>query len=105
VVKGRRLRAEVLIRQSRLQEAEEELSTALELAHEVGNPPQLWKTHAAIGDLRRTQGRSEEAGHAYAEALSIIDTVAGSLSDQPLRATFLESNHVEGIRRAAADIG
>jgi tetratricopeptide (TPR) repeat protein len=105
VVKGRRLRAQVLIGQGRLKEAEDELSAALEVAQEVGNPPQLWKTHAAIGDLHRAHSRSEEARHAHAEALSIIETVAESLGDQHLRATFLESEHIQGIRRAAADLG
>jgi class 3 adenylate cyclase/tetratricopeptide (TPR) repeat protein len=101
VVKGRRLRGQARMAQGRLDEAEHELAAALETAIEVGNPPQLWKTHAAIGELRRAQGRTEEARGAYGEALSIIEGVAGSLTDEQLRETFLQSKHVEGIRRAA----
>jgi tetratricopeptide (TPR) repeat protein len=101
VVKGRRLRGQVLIAQDRLDDAEQELSTALEVAHEVGNPPQLWKTHAAIANLRRAQGRTEDARRSYGEAVSIIDGVAASLTDDQLRETFLESAHVQGIRQAA----
>lgn len=74
---------------------------ALELAHEVGNPPENWKTHAAIGELRLAQGRSKEARHACSEALALIDTVAASLTDEKLRTTFLASEPVRGIRRAA----
>jgi tetratricopeptide (TPR) repeat protein len=101
IVKARRLRGEVFIAQGRLGEAEEELAAALQVAHEVGNPPQLWKTHAAIGDLRRAQGRVDDARDAYAQALSIIEEVARSLTDEQLRETFLNSSHVQAIRQAA----
>jgi tetratricopeptide (TPR) repeat protein len=101
VIEGRRLRGQVLLAQGRLDEAEEELSAALAVAAEVGNPPQLWKTHVAIGDLRSAQGRPAEARRAYSEALSVIEGVAGSLNDKQLRETFLQSDHVKGIRRAA----
>ena len=101
VIKGRRLRGEVFMAEGRLAEAEGELSAALEIAIDVGNPPQLWKTHAAVGELRRAQGRPADARRAYGEALSVIERVASSLSDARLRETFLRSNHVECIRRAA----
>jgi tetratricopeptide (TPR) repeat protein len=99
VVKGRRLQGQILLAQGRFKEAEEELASALATAHEVGNPPQLWKTHAAIGELRRAEARPEEARRAYTEALSVIEGVAASLTDQRLRDTFLHSEHVEAIRR------
>jgi tetratricopeptide (TPR) repeat protein len=101
VVKGRRLRAQVLMAEGHLDEAEQELSAAMAVAVEVGNPPQLWKTQVALGDLRSAQGQPEEARRAYGEALSAIEGVAGSLTDEQLRETFLLSEHVEGIRRAA----
>lgn len=101
VIKGRRLRGQVLMAQGRLDEAEEELTAALDVAAELGNPPQLWKTHAAVGDLRRTQKRTEDADGAYGEALLVIQAVAESLTDAKLRETFLQSEHIQGIRRAA----
>ena len=101
VVKGRRLRGQALLAQDKLQEAERELAAALEIAKEIGNPPQLWKTHAAIGALRLAQGRPDEARAAYRDALSVIDDVAAKLEDESLRETFLSSEHVQSIRRAA----
>src|SRR5438270_580381 len=83
-----RHRGQVLMAQGRLDEAGQELSAALEVAIEVGNPPQLWKTHAAVGDLRRTQERTGDAGRSYGEALSVIEGVAESLTDEKLRKTF-----------------
>jgi tetratricopeptide (TPR) repeat protein len=55
VVKGRRLRGQVLIAQDRLQEAEKEISKALKSAMRVGNPPQIWKTYAVLEDSESIQ--------------------------------------------------
>jgi tetratricopeptide (TPR) repeat protein len=101
VVKGRRLRGQILLAAGRIEEAEEALALALATAREVGNPPQLWKTHAAIGDLRRAQERTGDARQAYGEALSVIEGVASSLTDARLRETFVRSKQVEAIRRAS----
>lgn len=101
IVKARRLRGQALLAQGRLEETERELGTALEVARETGNPPQLWKTHAAYGDLRRAQGKLDEARLAYREALSVIESMAAGLDDEALRETFLQSAHVRVIRENA----
>jgi hypothetical protein len=72
------------------------------MAKQVANPPQLWKTYVALGELRRAQGRTEDARQAYRDALAVIESVAAGLTDESLRATFLASDHVQGIRDAAA---
>ena len=84
-----------------LSAAEAELRAALATAREVGNPPQLWKTWAAQGDLRRAQGEAEPACGAYQEALRVIDGVADALTDEQLRQTFMGSPEVQRIRTAA----
>jgi len=101
IVKGRRLQGQAFLAQGKLEEAEREISTALEVAKEIGNPPQLWKTHAALGDLRQAQGQVEARRKTYRDALAVIDGVAASLTDKSLRKTFLNSDHVQGIRKAA----
>lgn len=105
VVKSRRLRSQAYLAQGRLREAEEEIAVALQLAEEVGSPPQIWKTHAALGDVRLAEGRPEDARRAYRDALAVIDGVAAGLTDESLRATFLASDHVRGIRDAAQTPG
>jgi len=102
IVQGRRLRAQVLIEQDRFGEAQEDLSVARELAHQVRNPPQIWETYAAMGALHLAQGRAKEAGQAYGDALSVIETVARTLSDPVVRETFMGSPRVETIRRGAS---
>jgi tetratricopeptide (TPR) repeat protein len=102
IVKGRRLRGQALLAQGKLAEAEKELATALEIAKEIGNPPQLWKTHAALDDLRQSQGQPDEARQAYRDAIAVIEGVAADLEDEPLRETFLGSDHVQEIRARQA---
>jgi class 3 adenylate cyclase/tetratricopeptide (TPR) repeat protein len=97
--KGRRLRGEARLAQSRLDDADAELARALVAAERVGNPPQLWKTLAAVGDLRRAQGRDGDARQWFSRALDVIDTVARGLDDVALCDTFLTSPHVQSIRR------
>jgi tetratricopeptide (TPR) repeat protein len=101
VIKARRLRSQALLAQGSLGEAATEIASALALARQVGNPPQLWKTLAAFGDLLRAQGRGDEAGEAYQEALQVITAVALALEDPALSHTFLTSQHIERIRQLA----
>jgi tetratricopeptide (TPR) repeat protein len=101
IVKGRRLRGEVFLAQGNLEEAEGEIKTALEEARGVGNPTQLWKTCAALGDLRREQGRPEDGRQAYREALSVIEKVAKGFADDSRRETFLNSSRVRELRSKA----
>jgi hypothetical protein len=101
IVKGRRLCAQVYLAQGPLADAERELDSAVAVARPLGNPPQLWKTLAALGNLRAHQGRTAEAQRAYQEALSVICDMASGLTDATLRETFLASDHVRCIQRLA----
>jgi hypothetical protein len=93
----------VLTAQGKFDEAEPEIEMALAIAKEIGNPPQLWKTQVALGDLRNGQGHEEDAREAFGEALAAIERVAGDLDDDKLRETFLSSRHVRGIREKAGE--
>jgi hypothetical protein len=101
VTKGRRLRGQALMAQGKLEPAEEELSAALEIARRAGNPPQLWRTLAVMGELRRGQGDAQGALDSYLEALTAINVVAEALTDTGLRAKFLSSQQVSAIQQAA----
>ncbi len=100
IVKGRRLRGEALLAQGKLAEAEQDLNTALGVAQQIGNPTQLWKTHAALGRLRAAQGQVEEARGAYQQALAVIEGVAAGLHDETLRTRLLASEQTRTIQRA-----
>jgi tetratricopeptide (TPR) repeat protein len=99
IVKARRLRGQVFLARGAVVVAEAELDRAIDTARQIGNPPQLWKTLATIGELRQAQGQLAASRQAYHEATSIIDSVAAGLHDKSLRDTFLSSAHVQHIRR------
>lgn len=101
IAKARRLRGEALTVRGDFGAAEDELRLALELARDVGSPPQMWRTHAAIGALRRAEGRTDDARAAFRAALATVDDVASQLHDEQLHKTFVTSEHIQSIRRAA----
>ena len=82
-----------------LSETEHELSNALKVALQVGNPPQLWKTYAVMGDLRQAQDRPNDANRAYADAYKVVEEVAAELKNRTLRDMFMRSQFVREIRR------
>lgn len=100
-MKARRLRGEAFSSQGRLEEAESELTAALGLAHELGNPAQLWKTRAALGQLLTAQGKLDQTRRTSQEALSLIERVAQRLHDKRLRKMLLTSADVKAIQRCA----
>jgi hypothetical protein len=81
-----------------LAQAEEDTVAALELAIEIGNPGQVWKTQDALGDLRRASRRADAAKEAYAGALAVLQQVATSLSDDELREGLLKSATVRRLQ-------
>lgn len=101
LAKAHRLRGQAYVVKGQYREAEAALDRALLIARQIGNPPQTWKTLAAMGDLRRAQGSPSLAQQAYREALAVIDEVAAALDDASLREIFLTSLHVDGIRQGA----
>jgi class 3 adenylate cyclase/tetratricopeptide (TPR) repeat protein len=98
IAKGHRLRGEALMAQEKFEEAENEVEIALDYAHRVENPTQLWKTYVVLGDLKVAQSRGDDAHQAFSDARSVIDRVADSLQDDDLKETFLNSKEVKGLR-------
>ncbi|GAC1432568.1 MAG: hypothetical protein NVSMB65_06220 [Chloroflexota bacterium] len=104
IVKGRRLRGQALLAMGQLSEAEHEITCALGLARQIGNPPQLWQTLATLGALRHVQGRPADARRAYQDSLAVIAAVAADLDDPQLCETFLRSSQVNQIRLLAVGV-
>jgi hypothetical protein len=104
MVKALRLRGEVYRVRGELVAAEAEYDRALVIARKIGNPPQLWKTLVAIGDVRQDQDHLADALEAYGEALAVVEQVAAHLPDVHLRETFLASPHVQHIRQRANSV-
>jgi tetratricopeptide (TPR) repeat protein len=98
IVKGWRLQGPAFCMQGKLAEAKAVLQKALALARQIGNPPQLWKTYQALGELYERQGTTEQARSAYASAIEVIEGVASRLQDQELKQTFLAAKPVQELR-------
>jgi tetratricopeptide (TPR) repeat protein len=101
VVKARRLRGEAFLARGELPAAAAELDFALELARRIGNPPQLWRTLAAIAELRQVEQHPAKAQRAYRQALAVVGGVASRVLDTRLRETFLSSPHIQRILQLA----
>lgn len=86
VVRARRLRGRALDRLGQTAEATDDLLEALALARRIANPPQLWRSLAALAELG-----GHDAVRRRAEAIAVIDAVAAGLGDHPLRRTLLRS--------------
>ncbi len=98
LVKGLRLRSQVLMAQMDLAGAEHDLLLGLEIARELGNPKQLRNTHAALGDLRQAQGLVGDAQESWREALRILSATGMLLNDGTLRDTLNTSPTAQRLR-------
>ena len=50
--------------------------------------PSLWRLHAALGHLYRTEGRRAAADREFTAARTIVDQLAANVPDEPLRRVF-----------------
>lgn len=99
IIKGWRLMGQAHLDRGNIKLAGEYLERAIALAQEIGNPPQLWKTHAAIGDLHCQCDRTKLATTAYREAVRAIEETASRLQCDRIKQTFLASQPVQEIRQ------
>jgi tetratricopeptide (TPR) repeat protein len=98
LVKAYRLKGEIAAARKEWKDTERYLENALQIARSIGNPPQLWKTHLALGRVYEESGRRELASNAYAHARRVVDEVQASLRQEDLRASFERATFVQQIR-------
>ncbi len=91
LVRGWRLKGEIAMARLDWEGAEEALRKALNLAKQVGNPTQLWKTHLALGQLHRDTQRTDAARASFAAARDVIDGIGRSLQTPELKQGFERS--------------
>ena len=86
LVRGWRLKGEAAAARRQWGEAETGLREALTIAEAIGNPPQLWKTHAALGWLHAERKQGDLARRSYGAAREVIERIKANLRDPRLRA-------------------
>lgn len=84
-------RGDALAALGRGEGAEAVLQAAQATAQTQGLRPLLWRIALALGKLYHTQARREDAEAAFATARTIIEALAASLPEEPLRTTFRSS--------------
>jgi tetratricopeptide (TPR) repeat protein len=88
LVKGWRLRGEIATARRQPDDAWVALEQALSIARQIGNPGQLWKTHAAVARFHEAGGRREHALAAYRAAHEVLDGIRTRLQNVELRAAL-----------------
>ena len=97
LVKGWRLRGDLALARGQWEDAEHALRQALAVAESIGNPTQLWKTHAALGRLGDEWQRPNLARGEWQAAREVIDRVLDSLRHPGLRASFASSPPIRQV--------
>ncbi len=90
-VRAQRLQGTIFAAREKPEEAQEEFRQALEIAEELGNPTQLWRTHQALGIIYRGNGNETKAGQQFGKSLAVVEDIAAGLSDPGLKEGFLNS--------------
>ncbi len=85
-----KLRGEALVMLQRPVEAEVAFEAAQEIARALGVRPLHWRICIALGNLYQAQGRNTEAEQAFAAARTLIEELAATIADKPLRDNFLQ---------------
>jgi DNA-binding CsgD family transcriptional regulator len=84
-----KLHGEALAALQRPVEAEVAFKRAQEMARTHGVRPMRWRICLALGNLYHAQGRNAEAEQAFATARTLIEELAATIADEPLRDHFL----------------
>jgi class 3 adenylate cyclase/tetratricopeptide (TPR) repeat protein len=98
LVRAWRLQGEIALARRQWDEAGQALGQALDIAQAIGNPPQLWKTHVALGRLHGEVRRPEPAREAYQAARRVMDAVSSRLTHPTLRASFDAAPLIREVR-------
>jgi tetratricopeptide (TPR) repeat protein len=103
LVKGWRLMGEVATSARRWDDAERALGEARTIAESIGNPPQVWRTYAALARFHAERGDRDAAQCAARVAASAVDGVLTGLTEATLRASLEGMPLVRELRVRARD--
>jgi serine/threonine protein kinase/tetratricopeptide (TPR) repeat protein len=102
IAEAHRLMARIAIADGDPAKAEQEFGLALDELRRYPVPLLEWRTHADLGRLKSKLGDPEAARKSFAQAAEIIKSCAATVTDEDLRATFLNSKAVQAVLAGAA---
>ena len=91
LLKAWRLTGEIATEERRWEDAEAALRQALGFAEAIANPPQLWRTHAAVARFHEARGQADGARAARARARAVVEQVRATLVHPDLRRSLRDS--------------
>jgi DNA-binding CsgD family transcriptional regulator len=86
-----KLKGEALFALKQFKKAEQALDEAKRGAEQRELLPLLWQIHGLLGWLHKGQKNSEQAEKEFASARQLVDYLAATIQDEPLRAGFLHA--------------
>ena len=102
IAEAHRLKAKIAIATSDPTRAETEFAAALDELQRYPAPLIAWRTYTDLGRMQSKRGDLPAAQTAFAHAAEIINACAGNVTDENLRATFLNSTRVREVMSGAA---
>jgi tetratricopeptide (TPR) repeat protein len=79
------LRGRALVAMDLREESERGLREALDLAHQIGYPPVVWRALSILAELARRSGERVDAERRAEQARSLADSLSQSLPEEDLR--------------------
>ena len=101
IAEAHRLQAQIAIVRGDFDTAASEFAKGLEELEAHPAPLVAWRTYADLGHLHQKRGEATSAQSAFRRAAEIIDACAASVSDEVLRASFLNSQIVREVKAGA----
>jgi tetratricopeptide (TPR) repeat protein len=86
-----KLKGEALLALGRTEEALQALERAKEGAMQRGARPLLWQVHRSLARLHRRQQQAEQAARETAAAREVIDALAATIDEEPLKERFVRA--------------
>ena len=93
-----KLLGDIALLEDRIEDAQGEFDSALEVVKDYRCPFIEWKTLKAAADLARRRGDSHAAEGLVQRARSVIQTLADSVGDEKLEQKFLTSKAISAVR-------
>jgi tetratricopeptide (TPR) repeat protein len=97
-----RLRARIAMARKDLDTASREFASALDELKQYPAPLTAWRTYADLGRLEQSRRNPKAAREAFKRASEIVQMCASHVTDEKLRATFLNSKAVSKVMAGAA---
>jgi tetratricopeptide (TPR) repeat protein len=97
-----RLRARIAMARKDLDTASKEFASALDELNQYPAPLTAWRAYADLGRLEQSRRNPKAAREAFKRASEIVQMCASHVTDEKLRATFLNSKAVSRVMSGAA---